>query len=256
VTIFSAVLVLGLAGALWASPTAPRKQGPRIQATALTAARQPDVARLRNSLGAAAFADLQRDARELTASVTHVMDARARRRRKLDPAHPPRSLRRKLASVVESHAARTGERDAAAVMQDIMTMAMAGTEADVAKMAVRVQANLEAKARLREDMAALRDIIADGTFPVEFGYTHATVNEAGGDLVATAKTVTLAGAEQARALLKDLNDTLQTMTDMGQMLNLALQDAMQKQQQVMQMLSAIMKNQHDTLKAIIQNMRG
>ena len=48
---------------------------------------------------------------------------------------------------------------------------------------------------------------------------------------------------------------LQTMTDMSQQLQLQLQDAMNKQQQAMQVLSNIMKNQHDTLKAIIQNMR-
>jgi hypothetical protein len=48
----------------------------------------------------------------------------------------------------------------------------------------------------------------------------------------------------------------ETVSDMSQLDQLALQDAMQKQQQMLQTISNIMKNQHDTLKAIIQNLRG
>ncbi len=43
--------------------------------------------------------------------------------------------------------------------------------------------------------------------------------------------------------------------DTGQKLQLQLQDAMNQQQQAMQILSNLMKNQHDTLKAVIQNLR-
>lgn len=41
----------------------------------------------------------------------------------------------------------------------------------------------------------------------------------------------------------------------GQMANLELQGALQKQQQAMQMMSNIMKAQHDTASAIIRNLR-
>jgi len=44
--------------------------------------------------------------------------------------------------------------------------------------------------------------------------------------------------------------------DMGQLDQLDLQDAMQKQSQILQLLSNLSKMEHDTLKAIIQNMRG
>jgi len=54
---------------------------------------------------------------------------------------------------------------------------------------------------------------------------------------------------------RDIDGTLQTMTDMSQQLQLQLQDAMNKQQQSMQILSNIMKNQHDTLKNIIKNLK-
>ena len=54
---------------------------------------------------------------------------------------------------------------------------------------------------------------------------------------------------------QDIEGTLQTMTDMSQQLQLQLQDAMNKRQQSMQVLSNIMKNQHDTLKSIINNLK-
>lgn len=48
----------------------------------------------------------------------------------------------------------------------------------------------------------------------------------------------------------------ETISDMSQMDQLKLQEAMQKQAQILQLISNISKMQHDTLKAIIQNMRA
>jgi hypothetical protein len=48
----------------------------------------------------------------------------------------------------------------------------------------------------------------------------------------------------------------EALSDMAQRDQLNLQNAMQKQAQYMQLISNIMKTQHDTLKAIIQNLRG
>lgn len=47
----------------------------------------------------------------------------------------------------------------------------------------------------------------------------------------------------------------EAVLDMSQMDQLALQDAMQKEGQCIQTISEIMKNENDTLKAIIKNMR-
>ncbi len=52
-----------------------------------------------------------------------------------------------------------------------------------------------------------------------------------------------------------LQQELSTMSDMSQLDMMNLQDAQQKLQQVYQTISNIMKNQHDVLKAIINNMR-
>jgi hypothetical protein len=48
---------------------------------------------------------------------------------------------------------------------------------------------------------------------------------------------------------------LKTLQDMSQLDQLSLQDAMQKQQQLIQTISNIMKNEHDTMKAIIRNLK-
>ncbi len=47
----------------------------------------------------------------------------------------------------------------------------------------------------------------------------------------------------------------ETMSDMSQLDQVALQEAMQQQSQMLQAISNIMKSQHDTLKGIIQNLR-
>jgi hypothetical protein len=48
----------------------------------------------------------------------------------------------------------------------------------------------------------------------------------------------------------------ETVADMSELDQLKLQDTEQKQQQLIQTISNLMKSSHDTLKAIIQNLRG
>ena len=61
---------------------------------------------------------------------------------------------------------------------------------------------------------------------------------------------------QLEAAIKSAESELSATGDMSRMDQLALQDAMTKQATMLQTLSNIMKMQHDTLKAIIQNLRG
>ena len=48
---------------------------------------------------------------------------------------------------------------------------------------------------------------------------------------------------------------MNSLGDMSQLQQLELQDALQKEQQAIQMISNIMKMQQDTLKRIIQNLK-
>lgn len=118
-------------------------------------------------------------------------------------------------------------------------------EADVLDLANQLQAHLDAQASLRETISELRDIISDDNWSIRFVYYIEN------DVV----TSVLSSAKDAMTLEQELEQNLQTMSDMTQMMQLDLQDAMNKQAQAMQTLSAIMKSQHDTLKAIINNMR-
>jgi hypothetical protein len=61
---------------------------------------------------------------------------------------------------------------------------------------------------------------------------------------------------QIEAAIQSTETELSAAGDMSRLDQLALQDALQKQQQMLQTISSIMKTQHDTLKAIIQNLRG
>jgi len=119
-------------------------------------------------------------------------------------------------------------------------------ETDALDYANQIQENLDAKKSLRETISELRNIITDDRWPVKFSYYDEN------DVV----TVVLSSVKDAMVLEQELEQKLQTISDMTQMMQLDLQDAMQKQNQAMQTLSAIMKSQHDTLKAIISNMRA
>ncbi len=59
-----------------------------------------------------------------------------------------------------------------------------------------------------------------------------------------------------QAEMAELDAKLTAASDLTSMMQLELQNAMQKQQQAFQMLSNIMKSQHDTAKAIINNIKG
>jgi len=66
----------------------------------------------------------------------------------------------------------------------------------------------------------------------------------------------LAGIAVCEIEMRTMEKQYQTASDMTQMMQMELQDAMNKQSQAIQTLSAILKSQHDTVKAIIQNMRA
>jgi hypothetical protein len=112
-----------------------------------------------------------------------------------------------------------GSKNATALAAASMMLAASQVERDVTAIARRWSKNLERKSELRKEISRLRE---------------------------------KGGAEER---LHKLESELESMEDMSQQLQMQLQDAMNKQQQAMQILSNIMKNQHDTLKAIIQNMR-
>jgi hypothetical protein len=57
-------------------------------------------------------------------------------------------------------------------------------------------------------------------------------------------------------VLDDIESDMATLGDIGQMAALDLQDNLQKTSMIMQLMSNIMKQYHDTLMGIINNIRG
>jgi hypothetical protein len=62
--------------------------------------------------------------------------------------------------------------------------------------------------------------------------------------------------ESLDAVLAELEERLNTLGDDGQLANLDLQNILQKQQQALQMMSSISKSSHDTMMAIIRNLKS
>ncbi len=71
----------------------------------------------------------------------------------------------------------------------------------------------------------------------------------------TYRTKTLTSGNQVRTEILSCERQMQEMSDLSALTRLRLQQAMQEQTQAFQIISNIMKNMHDTAKAIIQNMR-
>ena len=123
---------------------------------------------------------------------------------------------------------------------------LASAETETMNFANKLQTSLDAKAALREDISELRDAISNNVWPIKF--TYATQS---GD----STTVALVSIRDATSLLVKLESQHQTMGEDTKLMQLELQNAMQKQQQALQTLSNILKTYHDTAKSIINNLK-
>ncbi len=143
----------------------------------------------------------------------------------------------------------------------VIYMALGGAEQDLYDIATELQANIDNKKDIRENLTAAKEDLADfkgqlaeceGEGPWKF-----EIRDENGEF----KTVTMTKEEAAEyqtsleSGIANLEDAYQTATDLTPMLQMRVQEAQQKYMQAMQMLSNMIKNWHDTAKAIIQNMR-
>lgn len=119
----------------------------------------------------------------------------------------------------------------------------------------RAEANLRARHRarvlLREALAVLREAAREGRGAT---YVRPTLRVLDGEAVVHEERVTVA-ASQVEDEIADLEGEVESMDEASQLLNIELQNAMQRLSQMIQMLSNMMKQHHDTTQAIIRNMR-
>jgi len=135
---------------------------------------------------------------------------------------------------------RQGSTNVNAMYVSVLRQGHIQNQKDLNDLAIKLKNNLNRKKELREEIVEVRNLIAlapnDSEWTIEYQNVWYT-------------------KVQLVAYLEDLESKLQSLSDMSQLLQLDLQDAMNKQAQAMQVLSAILKSQHDTLKAIIGNLR-
>lgn len=169
------------------------------------------------------------------------------------PTKLPPSLEADVGNALEQYVVVRKEADANAAVSGLVEMAVTSAETDMYDFASQLQDNLDAKKNKREEIADFRDQLADADWDAvgEDGTIDFDIVGEDGEV----KTVSMTKA-QAEAHLENLETDLATLSDMTQMMQLQLQDAMNKQAQAIQTLSAIMKSIHDTAKAVIQNMRA
>jgi hypothetical protein len=115
----------------------------------------------------------------------------------------------------------------------------------------------EQRAELRAFLQELRELAQSGAETVDVKLLSLTATYSTGAAAYTyAATATTLNQKQLAALIAKVEGQYKTASDMTQMMQMDLQDAMQKQQQAVAILSAILKDMHDTLKAIIQNLKA
>lgn len=112
-------------------------------------------------------------------------------------------------------------------MASDMTIAEQKAVTELAQKALAVRNALEYRQQLRERIAEVREELAENPDDAAL-----------------------------KAELAELEKKLAAASDMTQLAQLELQDAMQRQQQTFRTLSNILKQQHETTKAIIQNIKG
>lgn len=132
-------------------------------------------------------------------------------------------------------------------------MALSGSQGEVYGLAMELGAATQNSKDLRSAIADFRTTISEWPEGVETQRFEWYELDDTGKLVHHEADL---NKTQAAAKLKNMETALAQVKDVAQDFQLRVQDAMQKQQQIFQMLSNLMKSFHDTAKAVIQNMRG
>ena len=171
-------------------------------------------------------------------------------RRKEDDA------RQILTAGMDKTAIITNPADEKVLMQNTNFAVSYGLQKNVNQQTAKVATNNEIKQILREEILTLKDMLAD--WPDDGIVQKVTYNSCvklSDDRYEIDEITEVMSKDHVEALIQKMEDQLASLTEMSQTDMLELQDAMNKQAQLMQMMSNIMKNMHDTAKAIIQNLK-
>jgi hypothetical protein len=161
-----------------------------------------------------------------------------------------------FAAEMKTLAAISQPTDAKMLLQHTFAAVEHGFDISVAETARKVSNINEVKSRIRESIASLRTVVeqwpADQT---EQEVAYETVEPLADDSYEVVDKNEMMTKEAIVALIAELETLYAQLTSEQQSASLELQDAMNKQAQLMQMMSNLVKMMHDTAMAIIRNMK-
>ncbi len=161
------------------------------------------------------------------------------------------------AEAVSVWATRTNSTDVMALVQWVIREAYLESNEDLKNAAAKVAYYNTMKKRVRDQVSHYRKTLAGKPKSARVSMPLLTIRtkyQAGRKAVTVTARATKK-VEEWQTLTKEWEDTLASVGDDAQLANLDLQNALQKQQQLLQMLSNISKILHDTATGIIDNMR-
>jgi hypothetical protein len=166
-------------------------------------------------------------------------------------------LTNQLNQSTEVFVVTTGKAQADQAVQGVMFGAMIGIEQDLGNFAQNVQDRLNLAGTVRTDVTELRNELSDWDDPNEkrhFEWTEVTFDEAG-NMHVEKKEGDL-DKKEAEELLEKLEMQMETLSDMNEMMKFDLQQKTHDYQQALGTLSGLLKASHESLMAIIRNVKA
>ncbi len=169
----------------------------------------------------------------------------------------PDTANKAWAALVAKHGAGLDEPRVAGVARWLVRKSVLETAPKLAAVADRARFFTDQKAAIESQLGQMRKLKEKGPPPYELRALTLTATYAkGAPASKLATTATSLSGPAFAAVQKELEEKLSTVGDDAQLANVDLQNALQKQQQTLQMMSNISKMVHDTAMSTIRKIGG
>jgi hypothetical protein len=146
-------------------------------------------------------------------------------------------------------------------VQGVMFGAMVGIEQDLSNFASNLKDKINMSSEMRTDITELQNELADPTWTDSDTDTRSfswreIETDADGNVTGFTEHTGELNKAQAQTKLKELEEQRATLGDFTEMMKFDLQQMSENYQQALNTLSNLLKSQHDSLMAIIRNVKG
>lgn len=236
------------------SSTAPAGSiGPTPSAPSPIPIPYPNVTGLRTQIGAVKLQPIERAASDLGAVLRREAALAARRGVKFDPAAAP-AVQRALRTYLVQYATGSGERGER-VLEDAATLAAAVQHDDLSQRAQSIEAVEAVVRRLRELVVELRDRATDRAATYPHTIVHEVVHVGQQGAVVSSVSESVANRDELVAATDRIQREIEGMQRMLDSMKFDLQRMYQDFTQSVAALTGLIRDQHDTLQAILGNLR-